>query len=58
MIETFTIIRIFKCDSCENGVVKLTQKKTKGNYSVKVGGCNKCKKSFGLKSIISLSELK
>lgn len=47
----------FKCDNCPEGVVKKTVRSTKSTLEIKYGDCNKCKKSFGLKSIDSLTKI-
>jgi predicted SprT family Zn-dependent metalloprotease len=44
----------YKCDNCPDGVVKMTVRKTKNSTNASVGNCNKCKKSFGFKSIGNL----
>lgn len=46
-----------KCDNCENGVVKLTVSQRGNTINASVGGCNSCKKSFGMKSIQSLEKI-
>lgn len=46
------------CNSCENGIVTLTVKKVKDEVDISVKGCNGCKKSFGIKSVSQLKQVK
>jgi transcription elongation factor Elf1 len=47
----------FACNHCTEGRVKKTIKATKKELSITIGNCNKCGRSFGIKSSAGLTEL-
>lgn len=52
-----TTIRNYHCNACENGVVMVKTKESKGYFTTSFGDCNGCKKGFGLFSIDQLKEV-
>lgn len=52
------LVTKLKCDSCETGIVKLVVSQRGNTISASVGKCSNCKKSFGMKSIQGLEQIK
>ena len=44
----------YRCDKCDDGAVDVVTKEVKGTISIDVGSCNKCKASYGVKSVSRL----
>lgn len=47
----------YQCGQCPAGVVNVVTKQTKMTISITVGNCNKCKQSYGMKSVGALKEV-
>jgi len=50
--------RLFRCDTCQDGIVNLTMKNGPKSIQMKVDKCDKCSKGFKPTSLITLTEIK
>lgn len=47
----------YQCGECPDGLVNVITKHAKTTISISVGNCNKCNRSYGMKSICDLKEV-
>ena len=47
----------YQCAECPGGVVNMITKSVKNTITIKVGNCNKCGRSYGIKSACNLIEV-
>lgn len=52
-----TITVRYKCNACTDGIVKKVLKETVRTMDLFVKDCDKCGKSFGIKSISTLEKI-
>jgi len=52
-----TVTTQYQCADCPGGIVNVVTKCIKNTITIKVGDCNKCKRSYGIKSACNLKEV-